>query len=118
MVRVRSRVVTKARHKKVLKAAKGYWGGRHRLYRTAHDAVRRGLRYATRHRRLRKREFRSLWIIRLNAACRENNLTYARFIHGLKLANINLDRKILSEMAISDRQAFNHLIGLVRESLK
>ena len=118
MVRVRSRTVTKARHKKVLKAAKGYWGGRHRLYRTAHDAVRRGLRFATRHRRRRKREFRALWIIRLNAACRENNLTYARFIHGLKVANINLDRKILSEMAISDRQAFNHLIGLAREALK
>lgn len=118
MVRARSRVVTKARHKKVLKAAKGYWGGRSRLYRTAQDAVRRGWRYATIHRRQRKREFRALWITRLNAACRQNDLTYNKFIHGLRLANINLDRKVLAEMAVFDQTSFNHLVNLAKDSLK
>ena len=118
MVRARSRVTKHARHKKVLKAAKGYRGGRSKLYKTAHEAVRRAERYATEHRKLRKREFRSLWITRLNAACRENNLTYNRFIHGLNLCKINLDRKILSEMAISDRASFDKLIGMVRDVLE
>lgn len=118
MVKARSRVSTKARHKKVLKAAKGYWGGRHKLYRTAEDAVRRARRYATKHRKLRKREFRALWIGRLNAACRENNLSYSRFMYGLRLSNISLDRKILSEMAATDRSSFDHLVGIARERLK
>ena len=118
MVRARSRITKRARHKKVLKAAKGFRGGRSKLYKTAHDAVRRARRYATIHRRLRKREFRTLWIARLNAACRENNLTYSRFIHGLRLSNINLDRKVLSEMAVSDPQGFNHLTGIARDALK
>lgn len=118
MVRVRSRVSKRARHRKILKLAKGYRGGRSKLYRTAHDAVRRAERYATDHRRLRKREFRALWISRLNAACRENNLPYNRFIHGLRLCNINLDRKVLSNMAVSDRPAFDHLVGVVRDALK
>lgn len=117
MVRVRSRVTTRRRHRKVLKAAKGYRGGRSKLYKTAHDAVRRAQRYATVHRKLRKREFRSLWIARLNAACRENNLSYSRFIHGLRLGNIQLDRKSLSEMAISDPKGFSHLIEISRNNL-
>ncbi len=118
MVRARSRVTKRARHKKVLKAAKGYRGGRSKLYKTARDAVRRAERYATDHRRLRKREFRTLWITRLNAACRENNLPYNRFVHGLSLCKINLNRKVLSEMAVSDRASFDQLIGLASDVLK
>jgi large subunit ribosomal protein L20 len=118
MVRARSRVSKRARHKKTLKAAKGYWGGRSRLYKSAYEAVRRARRYATAHRKLRKREFRALWITRMNAACRENDMSYSRFIHGLRLTNINLDRKVLAEMAVSDPKAFNHLIGIARDALK
>ena len=118
MVRARSRVTKRARHKKVLKAAKGYWGGRSKLYKTAYEAVRRAERYATDHRKLRRREFRSLWIARLNAACRESDLSYSRFVYGLRRCNINLDRKTLSEMAISDRTSFDHLVGAARDAMK
>lgn len=118
MVRARSRVRKRARHRKVLKAAKGYRGGRSKLYKTAHEAVRRTQRYATEHRKLRKREFRVLWIARLNAACRENNLSYSRFMHGLRLSNVNLNRKVLSEMAVSDQPSFNELLGLASDALK
>ena len=94
----------KARHrrKKVLKLAKGFRGGRSKLFRTAADAVDKALMYAFRDRRARKRDFRRLWITRINAAARMNDLSYSKFIHGLKLADIGLDRKVLAELAVSD----------------
>ena len=107
----------KARHrrKKVLKLAKGFRGGRSKLYRTAADALDKALMYAYRDRRARKRDFRRLWIARINAAARMNNLSYNKFIHGLKLANISLDRKILADLAVSDPTGFTHLAGLASQ---
>lgn len=101
----------KARHrrKKVLKLAKGYTGGRGKLYRTAADAVDKALMYAYRDRKVRKRNFRSLWITRINAATRMNNLSYSKFINGLKRADIELDRKVLAELAVSDPYAFSQI---------
>jgi large subunit ribosomal protein L20 len=104
----------KARHRrqKVLKLAKGFRGGRSKLYRTAAGAVDRALRYAYRDRKARKRDFRALWITRINAAARLNNLSYSRLIKGLKLANVGLDRKILAELAVSDPGGFAHIANL------
>ena len=101
----------KARHrrKKVLKLAKGYQGGRSKLYRTAADAVDKALTYAYRDRKVRKRQFRRLWIVRINAGARMNNLSYSKFINGLKRADIELDRKVLAELAVSDPYAFSQL---------
>ena len=98
----------KARHrrKKILKLAKGFRGGRSKLYRTAADSVDKALMYAYRDRRVRKRDFRRLWIARINAAARMNELSYSKFIHGLKLSNIELDRKVLAELAVSDPAGF------------
>lgn len=117
MVRVKGSSSTK-RKKKVLKAARGYYGGRGKLYKTAKEAVRRALRYQYRDRRTRKRDFRRLWIIRINAACREEGIGYARFIHGLKLAGLDVDRQILSQIAIDDRESFGDLVALAREQLE
>ena len=97
------------RRKKVLKLAKGYRGARSKLYRTAADAVDKALMYAYRDRRVKKREFKKLWIIRINAAARMNNLSYSKFMHGLKLAGIVLDRKILADLAVSDPAAFSQI---------
>ena len=105
-MRVRRGTKARKRRKKVLKLAKGYRGGRSKLFRTAADAVDRSLQYAYRDRRRRKRDFRRLWITRINAAARINNLSYSRFIQGLKSAQIEIDRKILAELAVSDPQAF------------
>lgn len=104
----------KARHrrKKVLKLAKGYRGGRSKLFRTAADSVDKALAYAYRDRRQRKRDFRKLWIVRINAATRMNNLSYSKFIHGLKLAKVQLDRKVLAELAISDPSGFAQVASL------
>lgn len=110
-MRVKRGFKARRRRKKVLKLAKGYQGGRSKLYRTAADAVDKALMYAYRDRKVKKRQFRRLWIIRINAAARMNNLSYSKFINGLKRANIELDRKILAELAVSDPYAFSQLAG-------
>ena len=111
-MRIRRGFKARKRRKKVLKLAKGFRGGRSKLYRTAADAVDKALMYAYRDRKARKRDFRRLWIARINAAARLNNLSYSKFIHGLKIANVELDRKILAEMAISDPSGFAELAKL------
>lgn len=116
-MRVKRGYKARRRRKKVLKLAKGFRGGRSKLYRTAADAVDKALMYAYRDRRVRKRDFRSLWIIRINAAVRMNNLTYGKFIHGLKRANIALDRKVLAELAISDPAGFTRIVNLASEQI-
>lgn len=108
---------SRRRRKKVLRAAKGYYGGRRKLYTVAKSAVNKGLQYAYRDRRARKREFRRLWIIRINAAAREHGLSYSRFMNGLKQAGVELDRSVLSELAITDPAAFADLAKLAREQL-
>jgi large subunit ribosomal protein L20 len=105
-MRIKRGFKARRRRKKILKLAKGFRGGRSKLYRTAADAVDKALMYAYRDRRARKRDFRRLWIARINAAARMNDLSYSKFIHGLKLANIELDRKVLAELAISDPSGF------------
>ncbi len=114
-MRIKRGYKAKRRRKKVLKLAKGYRGGRSKLFRTAADAVDKALMYAYRDRRARKRDFRRLWIARINAAARMNNLTYNKLIHGLKLANVDLDRKVLAELAISDPSAFSHLAKMAAQ---
>jgi len=114
-MRVKRGFKARRRRQKVLSLAKGFRGGRSRLYRTAADAVDKALMYAYRDRRARKRDFRSLWIARINAAARMNNLSYSKFIHGLKRARIELDRKILAELAVSDPSGFAHLARLAAQ---
>ena len=109
------RAVNKNKHRKaVLKAAKGFWGTRSKIYRVANEAVMRSGRYAYIGRKLRKRDMRSLWIARINAACRLNGISYSKFINGLKNANINLNRKVLAEMAVNDKQTFTALVEKVK----
>jgi len=115
MARIKHSVSTRARKKKVLKAAKGYYGDRSRRYRLAKETVARALRYATRDRKVRKREFRSLWITRINAACRELGLSYSKFMTGLKKANVVLDRKIMADMAVNDAATFKKLIEIAKK---
>lgn len=103
---------TRRRKKKFLKRAKGFWGGRHRLYRTARETVQRALAFATRDRKKKKRAFRNLWVIRINAACRKNGTSYSKLISGLKRAKINLNRKSLAEIAAKDAEAFKQLVDL------
>ena len=117
MARVKRGVVARARHKKVLKKAKGYYGARSRVYRVAKQAVIKAAQYAYRDRRVRKREFRSLWIIRINAAARLSGLSYSKLMAGLKKANITLDRKMLSEIAINDAPAFALLADQAKQAL-
>ena len=109
MSRVRRGFKARRRRNKVLKLARGYVGGRHRLYRTATEAVDRALSYAYRDRKVRKRDFRRLWIARINAACRINGMSYSKFIGGLKKAEVELDRKVLANMAILDPNAFSQV---------
>ena len=116
-MRVKRGFKARKRRKKVLKLAKGFRGGRSKLFRTATDAVDKALMYAYRDRRVRKRDFRRLWIARINAAARMNNISYNKFIHGLKIANINLDRKILANLAISDPTGFAHIADLASQNL-
>jgi large subunit ribosomal protein L20 len=116
-MRVKRGFKARKRRKKVLKLAKGYRGGRSKLFRTATDAVDKALMYAYRDRRVRKRDFRRLWIARINAATRMNNLSYSKFIHGLKLAGVELDRKVLAELAISDPSGFSQIVGIASEQL-
>ena len=110
MPRVKRGTKARKRHKKILKLAKGNVGGRRKLYRQARETVERGLVYAYRDRKVRKREFRSLWIVRINAACRAQGVTYSRFMNGLTKAGIVMDRKQLSNLAIEDPAAFNSLV--------
>jgi large subunit ribosomal protein L20 len=116
-MRVKRGFKARRRRKKVLKLAKGYRGGRSKLFRTATDAVDKALMYAYRDRKARKRDFRKLWIARINAATRMNNLSYSKFIHGLKLAGVELDRKVLAELAISDPAGFSQIASLASEQL-
>ena len=109
MGRVKRGVTEKARHKKILKQAKGYYGARSRVFRVAKQAVIKALQYAFRDRRQRKREFRALWIARINAGARIHGLSYSRFMNGLKKANITLDRKVLADLAVNDKVGFAKL---------
>lgn len=110
-MRVKRGVTARKKRRKILKMAKGYYGARRRLYRVATEAVERALKFAFRDRRARKREFRSLWIARISAAARENNISYSRLINGMKKAGIELDRKVLSEIAIHDPQGFSKIVS-------
>jgi len=116
-MRVKRGFKARKRRKKVLKLAKGYRGGRSKLFRTAADAVDKALMYAYRDRRVRKRDFRRLWIARINAAARMNNLSYSKFVHGLKIAGVELDRKVLAELAISDPSGFSQIAKLASEQI-
>ncbi len=111
-MRIKRGFKARRRRKKVLKLAKGFRGGRSKLFRTASDAVDKALMYAYRDRKVRKRDFRQLWIARINAAARMHNLSYSRFMHGLKQANIDLDRKVLADLAISDPAGFAQIAQL------
>ena len=117
MTRVKNGVTTKQRHKKVLKEAKGYFGSKHRLYRTANEQVMHSGKYAFRDRRQNKREFRKLWITRINAACRENEISYSKFISGLNKAEVTINRKMLSEIAIDNPKAFADLVVIAKDAL-
>ena len=117
MPRVKNSVQSRRRRKKVLKLAKGYRGARSKLYRTATEAVDRALNYAYRDRRVKKREFRKLWIARINAAARTNNLSYSKFIMGLRKANVLLDRKVLADLAVNDPKIFSRIAALAREHI-
>jgi large subunit ribosomal protein L20 len=116
MPRVRRGTKKRGRRSKILKLAKGYWGARSRNYRTAKEAVERALLYAYRDRRTRKRDFRRLWIIRIKAAAENNGLSYSRFIHGLKELNIELDRKILADLAVNSPQTFFEIVQKVKDA--
>ena len=115
MPRVKNGAVTKARHKKVLKQAKGYFGSKHRLYKTAKEQLMHSGQYAYRDRKQKKRDFRKLWITRINAACRENEISYSRFIEGLNKAGVEINRKMLSEIAINDPNAFSELVKISKD---
>jgi len=114
MPRVKRSVAARKRRRRVLKEAKGYYGARSKLFRVAREAVERASRYAYRDRKQRKREFRGLWIARINAAAREHGLSYSRFVAGLKVAGVEVDRKILAEIAVNDPAAFGQLAELVK----
>ena len=118
MARVKGGTVTHARRKKVLKRAKGYFGSKHVLFKTAKEQVMHSLRYAYISRKLVKRDYRKLWIRRINAACRMNDISYSKFMYGLKVANIQVNRKMLSELAINDPQAFADLVKTAKKNIK
>lgn len=117
MPRVKGGTVARARRKKVLKEAKGYFGSKHRLFKTAHEQVMHSGQYAFRDRRQTKRNFRKLWITRINAACRENEISYSKFINGLNKAGITVNRKMLSELAIDNKEAFANLVVISKDAL-
>ena len=117
MPRVRGGTIHAARRKKVLNEAKGYFGSKHRLYRTAKEQVMHSLSYAYRDRRQKKRDFRKLWITRINAACRQNDISYSKFINGLAKAGVEVNRKMLSEMAIQDPAGFAQLVEVAKAKL-
>ncbi|MCS7462982.1 50S ribosomal protein L20 [Paenibacillus doosanensis] len=117
MARVKGGFVTRRRHKKILKLAKGYFGSKHRLFKTANAQVMKSLLYAYRDRRQKKRDFRKLWITRINAAARMNGLSYSKFMHGLKLSGIEVNRKILADLAVNDINAFNDLATVAKQKV-
>jgi len=117
MARIKAAITTRKRHKKVLKLAKGYRGAKSKLYKTANQAVMKSLVYAYIGRKQKKREFRQLWIARINAAARMNDISYSRFMNGLKKANIEINRKMLSEIAIADPNAFKTLVEKAKAAL-
>lgn len=116
-MRVKGGVVTQRRHKKIIKMTKGQWGTRSKLFRRANEAMMKSYWYAYRDRRVRRREFRRLWITRINAAARQNDLSYSRFMHGLKLANVQIDRKALADIAVRDEAAFTKLAEVAKDAL-
>lgn len=118
MTRVKGGTVSKTRRRKVLKQAKGYFGSKHRLYKTAQEQVFHSGEYAYRDRRANKRNFRKLWITRINAGCRENDISYSKFINGLNIAGIEVNRKMLSELAIDDAASFTNLVNIAKDALK
>lgn len=117
MARVKRGVTTHRRHKKILKLAKGYVGSKSKLYRVANQQVMKSGNYAYAHRKLKKRDFRQLWIARINAAARDNGTTYSRMVHGLKVAGVDINRKVLADLAISDPQGFANLAELAKKSV-
>lgn len=117
MARVKSGPATKKRRNKTLKLAKGYYGAKHKLYRVAKQQVMKSYMYAFRDRKQKKRNFRKLWIARINAATRMNGLSYSKFMHGLKLANIDLNRKVLADLAVNDEAAFAALVEQAKAAL-
>lgn len=118
MARVKKAINARKKHKKVLKLAKGYYGSRSKLYKTANETVIRGLRNAFIGRKLKKRDFRRLWIVRINAATRMSGMSYSRFMNGIKLAGIDMNRKMLSELAINDAKAFAELVEVAKKQLE
>ena len=112
MARVKGAMMTRKRRNKVLKLAKGYWGSKSKHFKMANEQVMKSLTYAYTGRRLKKRDFRRLWITRINAACKMNGMNYSKFMHGLKLANVEINRKMLSELAIHDKAAFLSLVEM------
>ena len=117
MSRVKRGIRTRARHKKILKQAKGYFGKKSKLFKVANQAVLKSGNYAYRDRRQKKRDFRKLWIARINAAARQNGLSYSKFMNGLKVAGVELDRKVLSDIAITDPKAFAALVEQAKAAL-
>jgi large subunit ribosomal protein L20 len=117
MARVKGGIVRARRRKKILKLAKGYFGSKHRLFKTAKEQVMKSLLYAYRDRRQRKRDFRRLWIVRINAAARINGLSYSKLMHGLKLAGIDINRKMLADLAVNDAKAFSELANAAKQKM-
>ena len=117
MARVKGGTVTRKRHNRILKLAKGYRGAKSKQFRTAKQAVMKSLNYSYVGRKLRKREFRSLWITRINAAARLNGMTYSRFMNGLRKANVDINRKMLADLAVNDANAFSQLVQTAKASL-
>lgn len=117
MARVKGGFVTRRRHKKVLKLAKGYFGSKHRLFKTANQQVMKSGLYAYRDRRRKKRDFRRLWVTRINAGARQNGLSYSKFMYGLKLAGVNVNRKILADLAVTDAKAFADLANAAKAKI-
>ena len=116
MARVKGAMMTRKRRNKTLKMAKGYWGARSKHFRVANEAVMKSLTYAYVGRKLKKRDFRSLWITRISAACKMNGMLYSTFMHGLKMANIQINRKMLSELAVNDAAAFAKLVEIAKNA--
>ena len=117
MARVKGAMMTRKRRNKILKLAKGYWGAKSKHYKMANEQVMKSLQYAYVGRRLKKRDFRQLWIARINAACKMNGMNYSTFMHGLKLANVEINRKMLAELAVNDKAAFAQLVELAKSKL-
>ena len=117
MARVKGAMMTRKRRNKILKLAKGYWGAKSKHFKMANEQVMKSLTYAYVGRRLKKRDFRQLWIARINAACKMNGMNYSTFMHGLKLANVEINRKMLAELAVNDKAAFTQLTELAKSKL-